>query len=362
MADERYKWLNRVTAERLLRGESLEAVDASARDQAERLAATLGALSAGATPATAELPGEEAALAAFRKARESAEDAGTGTVAQPWTGGRPADAGLFRIGAGSRPTRGPGRLRPARLGLAAALTAGMLGGVAVAAGTGVLPTPFDDSRPGPAASVSAAGTPARPDGSSSPESLLGGESATPSSGATSPAAGKGAPGSSGKPKNRGSASPGFPAGGWSGALTSCRAIQNGKTLGADRKRALEGMAGGPARVNTFCKAVLGPGTNGRDTGSGDDNGSGSGSGNGGDGGGEHGGSGPGGQNGGQGDGSGPGDDGRPGRGNGLGIGGSGGGKGGNHGQDAVATTAPTAFAPRPSNQAGALPSPTYSAL
>ncbi|GGN24742.1 hypothetical protein [Streptomyces fuscichromogenes] len=369
MADERYKWLNRVTAERLLRGESLEAVDASARDQAERLARTLGALSARATPASAELPGEEAALAAFRKARESAEDAGTGAVAQPWTGGRAADAGLFRIGAGSRPNRVPGRpgtarLRPARLGLAAALTVGMLGGVAVAAGTGVLPTPFDDNRPGPAASVSAAGTPARPDGSSSPESLLGGESATPSSGATSAGSGQSAPGSSGRPKNRDSASPGFPAGGWSGALTSCRAIQNGKTLGADRKRALEGLAGGPGRVNKFCKAVLGPGLTGKDTASGDDNGSGNGGGSGGGSGGENGGSGQGGQNGGQGDGSGQGDDGggRPGRGNGLGIGGPGGGKGDSHGQDGMATPAPTAFSPRPSNQAGALPSPTYSAL
>ncbi|MEU7050301.1 hypothetical protein [Streptomyces eurythermus] len=34
MADEQDKWLDRGTAERLLRGESLEAVDPSARDQA----------------------------------------------------------------------------------------------------------------------------------------------------------------------------------------------------------------------------------------------------------------------------------------------------------------------------------------
>ncbi|MER5793416.1 hypothetical protein [Streptomyces sp. NPDC001980] len=356
MADEHYTWLNRVTAERLLRGESLEAVDASARDQAERLADTLGALSARATPAAAELPGEEAALAAFRKARESAEDARTaeagrtGAAARPGRGGRYADAGLFRIGAGSRPARVPGWARPARLGLAAALTAGMLGGVAVAAGTGVLPTPFDDNHPGPAASVSAAGTPALPQGSQSPESLLGGETRTPSSGATSGGAGRPSPDPSGKPKKRNTGLPGVPVGGWSGALTSCRAIQNGKSLGADRRRALEGLAGGAGRVDTFCKAVLGTGLNGKDgvsrDGKGGDNGQG-------------------GQNDGQGDGqgdnNGPGgdDEGRPGRGTGDG---KAGGKGNDHRQDGVATPSPTAFAPLRPNQPGTSPDPTYSAL
>ncbi|MFF4112345.1 hypothetical protein [Streptomyces sp. NPDC001714] len=352
MADERYKWLNRVTAERLLRGESLEAVDASARDQAERLAGTLGALSARAMPAAAELPGEEAAVAAFRKARESAEDArtawaaSTGAVAQPGRGGRNADAGLFRIGAGSRPTRVPGWARPARLGLAAALTAGMLGGVAVAAGTGVLPTPFDDNRPGPAASVSAAGTPGRPEGSTSPESLLGGETGTPTSGATSGGSGQASPHPSGRPKNRDTGSAGTPAGGWSGALTSCRAIRNGKSLGGDRRRALEGLAGGADRVNRFCKSVLGAGLNGKGDVHRDDKG---------------GDNGQGGQNDGQGDSSGPGggDEGRPGRGNG---GGKSGGTGNDPRQDGVATPAPTAFAPLLPNRPGTSPSPTYSAL
>ncbi|MBW8792685.1 MAG: hypothetical protein JF597_03585 [Streptomyces sp.] len=356
MADEQYKWLNRVTAERLLRGESLEAVDASARDQAERLAETLGALSARATPAAAELPGEEAALAAFRKARESAEDARTadqartGAAAWPGTDARGADAGLFRIGrtgTGSRPVRAPGWARPARLGLAAALTVGMLGGVAVAAGTGVLPTPFDDNHPGPAASVSAAGTPARPHGSQSPESLLGGETRTPSSGAASAGSGQPSPDPSGRSKRRDTGSTGVQAGGWSGALTSCRAIRNGKTLGADRRRALEGLAGGAARVDTFCKAVLGTGLNGRDGVSRDGKGGDSG------------------QNDGQGDHNGPGGDGEgwPGRGNGGGKGdGKGDGRGDGHHQDGLATPAPTALAPLRPNQPGASPSPTYSAL
>ncbi|WP_369224900.1 hypothetical protein AB5J52_29245 [Streptomyces sp. R39] len=344
MADEQYKWLNRVTADRLLRGESLEAVEASARDQAERLAGALGELSARVAPATTELPGEEAALAAFRKARESAEDAGTVVAAQSGGPGRDADAGLFRIAAGARPARVPRRFRPARLGLAAALTAGMVGGIAVAAGTGVLPTPFDDNRPGPAASVSAAGTPARPQGSQSPDSLPGGETGTPSSHAASGGSGQNPPGSTGKPKTRDTASPGLPVGGWSGALASCRAIQGGKSLGAERRRALEGLAGGAGRVDKFCKAVLGTGLNGKGEPSGDGKGRDNGQG-------------------GQGDGNGSGgdDEGWPGRGVG-GTGGTGWGRGDHHHQDGVATPAPTGLAPLPQSRPATSPSPTYSAL
>lgn len=70
MADKQYGWLDAETAERLLRGESLDnAVDAAARDEAERLAKTLGALTVDPPPPSAELPGEAAALAAFRTAR-----------------------------------------------------------------------------------------------------------------------------------------------------------------------------------------------------------------------------------------------------------------------------------------------------
>ncbi|MER6985068.1 extensin, partial [Streptomyces carpinensis] len=47
MADEQYHWLDPDTAERLLRGEPLDTVDETVRDQAERLAAALRALSAG---------------------------------------------------------------------------------------------------------------------------------------------------------------------------------------------------------------------------------------------------------------------------------------------------------------------------
>ncbi|MCG7208638.1 hypothetical protein [Streptomyces arenae] len=351
MADEQYKWLNRTTAERLLRGESLEAVDESARDQAERLAGTLGALSARSTRGGAELPGEEAALAAFRKARESAETEPTAVAARSGRTRQGGDAGLFRLDAGSRSPRVPGWARPARLGLAAALTAGMLGGVAVAAGTGVLPTPFRDDRPGPAASVSAAGTTQRPQGSPSPESLLGGESDAPRSGEPSTGSAQPSPGASGRSKERDTGSAGAPRNGWSGALASCRAVRNGRSLDADRKRALERFAGGAGRVDKFCTTVLDTGKNGGKGAAGDGKGGAGGQGGQGDQGGQ------GGQSG-QGDGNGQGGagDGRPGRGGGAGGGGN------DPRQDGVATPAPTAFAPLAPNRPVSVPSPTYSAL
>lgn len=101
MADEQYRWLDRDTAERLLRGELLDTVDATARDRAERLAEALETLSAElAVPAPdgAELPGEAAALAAFRKAR----GADGGTVRH--TGRGPHHVRRIRRG-GTRPRR-----------------------------------------------------------------------------------------------------------------------------------------------------------------------------------------------------------------------------------------------------------------
>ncbi|MCX4589724.1 hypothetical protein OG819_08120 [Streptomyces sp. NBC_01549] len=88
MADEQDKWLDRDAAERLLRGEPLEAVDADTQGRAKRLADALGALGALApepAPSSAELRGEAAALAAFRQARAGRD----GEVAQLGRRGRP---------------------------------------------------------------------------------------------------------------------------------------------------------------------------------------------------------------------------------------------------------------------------------
>ncbi|MFF0272272.1 hypothetical protein [Streptomyces sp. NPDC004330] len=151
MADERYQWLDQETAERLLRGEPVDAVDDRARSRAERLAEALDAARTPDTPPAAartELPGEAAALAAFRAAQ--ADRAASGAVAGPATA-RTEHAELGRVRLAPVPVRRPRWGRSLRYGIAAAVTAVTVGGVAVAAGTGVLPM----VGPAPASSVTA---------------------------------------------------------------------------------------------------------------------------------------------------------------------------------------------------------------
>ncbi|MFJ9751775.1 hypothetical protein [Streptomyces chartreusis] len=263
MADEQYKWLDRETAERLLRGESLEAVDAADRDQAERLAKTLEALTAEPPLTSAELPGEGAALAAFRAAREGRDDTSATVGDGPGrAASEAADVGLVRLGRPARAARRPRWARPVRLGLAAALAVGMVGGIGIAAGTGVLPTPFDRNEPArPAATVSAPVPTENPLISPSPRT--GEEEPTPDGGSEPPSA-SGAPEDTVEPG-------GPPAGdhdsasqdgknkhdGWWKAVTSyCRDVRDGRPLPVDRRRTLEGAAGSAARVRKYCKSVL----------------------------------------------------------------------------------------------------------
>ncbi|HET9380854.1 MAG TPA: hypothetical protein VFP69_08490 [Streptomyces sp.] len=256
MADERYRWLDRETAERLLSGEPLEAVDAAACEQAEQLADTLGALSATAPLSCEELPGEAGALAAFRKMHAERE-AGIAPV-----GGPAEDAGpvlLGRRGAGERRRWG----RPARLGLAAALAAGMLGGVAVAAGTGALPLPFRPDEPEPGTSVSVDETTEPlvtppPDGSSHDDGRTGSPDGP---------SGKDDDGRGEDDDPDGTASGGSA---WEQArqlAAACRDVRDGNELDAERRHALESAAGGAAKVWKYCESVLagsededGPGT------------------------------------------------------------------------------------------------------
>ncbi|GHD94665.1 extensin [Streptomyces naganishii] len=291
MADEQYRWLDPEAAERLLRGEPLENLDATAREQAERLLRALGALSAGpsaATPATsaatadAELPGEAAALAAFRKARAEQADA-RAALDRPERAVTRTDAdaeGLVRIGAraAARPPRARWG-RPLRLALAGALAVGAVGGVAAAATTGVLPTPFGGDEPGPAASVSAPATSERPLVSPSPDGTPGGGAGTATPGgatAGSPGGTAGASpgdGATTSGQDDSGAGTGHPqegdAGRWARVASACRDLRDGKDLGSGRKQALNSAAGGPARVWTYCKLVLktvdGRGQDGGDT-------------------------------------------------------------------------------------------------
>lgn len=282
MADEQYRWLDRDTAERLLRGERLDTVDATVQDQAERLAEALGALSAELSPpapADAELPGEAAALAAFRTARaeRAAKRAGTGAAARDTSAG-PVDAGLVRIGtsvrsAGERARAGRARwTRPVRLALSAVLAAGAVGGVATAA-AGVLPTPFGgEEQTAPRVSAPAGATPGRSPGPSSsggtasggPDTAApGGATAGTSDGDAQDTEGDSAATSeaaSGVTPGRGAAGPGGARDGAAdrrGRLVSaCRDLHDGRSLGADRKHALKEAAGGSAQVWKYCKGVL----------------------------------------------------------------------------------------------------------
>ncbi|MFI6487451.1 hypothetical protein [Streptomyces sp. NPDC050564] len=266
MADEQYRWLDRDAAERLLRGEPLEAVDADTREQADRLADALGALAAGPALNSAELPGEAAALAAFRKARTGRENEpaqlGRRGLAHP--AAHASDAGLVRLGRAAGSGRRARWGRPTRFGLAAALAAGMLSGVAVAAGTGVLPTPFSNERPSPAASVTAAVTPDRPLVSPSPGASGNGDSQAPTpDGTTRGPSGEDSPNdeaaggaASGQPRSESTGKSGRTHDWWRRTRSSCRDVLDGKDLDAGRRRALEDVAGGSGRVWTYCRGLL----------------------------------------------------------------------------------------------------------
>ncbi|MFD7626415.1 hypothetical protein ACFV7Q_10275 [Streptomyces sp. NPDC059851] len=170
MADERNRWLDRAAAERVLLG-APAAPDAGrrARDAEERLRAALDMLVPPQAPAGTELPGEEAALAAFRAARAGADDAGAAATAA----GPLVDLGHvtpLSAPAPGRSAAGSRRSRPARFALAAALAGVAVGGLAAAAGAGLLDRATHTSAgPAPAATLSAEESPA-PSGGVGPTS------------------------------------------------------------------------------------------------------------------------------------------------------------------------------------------------
>ncbi len=178
MADERDRWLDKAAADRLLRGEPVEpagpAADPRARREAARLRAALDSL-APAAPTAGELPGEAAAAAAFRAAHpagapasrelSSAELSSTELSSAAMTARSGETLVALGHAAGLR-VPAPRRARSVRFGLAAALASVAVGGLAAAAGAGLLDRPARDTAgPGPAMSVSADGDPAQGDGS-----------------------------------------------------------------------------------------------------------------------------------------------------------------------------------------------------
>lgn len=295
MADEQYRWLDRETAERLLSGESPEAVDPADRDQAERLSSALGALAAPLPSADAELPGEAAALAAFRKVREEragqgAQDASAvpaGPAAVPVVAHRTGtaqgtDVGLVSIGAPPEERPGTEResrwARPVRFGLAAALAVGMVGGAAFMAGTGVLPTPSGVSDP--AATATATGPPERPlppppSKKDAPAGVAPGGGPGKPSGDTDGDTGQQEGPGTGADEDGGAAETGAETGDLAAGnghgkqiASACRALRDGRNLPVNRRRLLEGAAGGSAHVGPYCENVLAPHGTGADTGTG----------------------------------------------------------------------------------------------
>ncbi|WP_432141532.1 hypothetical protein [Streptomyces sp. bgisy084] len=288
MADDRYNWLDKDTAERLLRGEQVSARHGDGARELEQLLQAAAAVG-GKTPGTAELPGEDAAVAAFRQAARGAQHR---AAAEPLPNGRTARA----TGSVERTRLG----RPFRRGFAVALAACAIGGVAVGAGTGVLPSPFRGAEPDPASSVSAAETPgpldtrrpgAQTDGTTghTPDPTPGGRSAgpsdTPAPGSSSGATRNPGRGTSGggsgrdeRPGHKGTAQPGN--GDRKNALLAvCRSYESGKRDGMDRDtlRSLERKAGGADKVHLFCRTYLARyengGSSGADDGFGGDTGS-----------------------------------------------------------------------------------------
>ncbi|WP_241196238.1 MULTISPECIES: hypothetical protein [unclassified Streptomyces] len=322
MADERYEWLDKDAAERLLRGEPVDPVGGRSCTDAERLVAALEAAARATRPATAELPGEAAALTAFRTAGRSARATRanarpTGAEEGRSAGAEALDPVLIGAGAGgSVPyatasaatgrTRSARWSRPVRFGLVASLAGCALGGVAVAAGTGMLPGPFGGSTPLPAASVSAEATPEElGSGLTTDETAQPPPSASPKGSASKPPASPSAPaenrdhdrsgrttepggGDKRKPGGGATGSPGGTRGGkqtespwneasgdwYAKALQACRDYRDGK-LNEKRRQKLEALANGARNLDRFCDRVIErsePGRNdqGDDDGQGED--------------------------------------------------------------------------------------------
>ncbi|MFD5882548.1 hypothetical protein [Streptomyces yangpuensis] len=179
MADERDRWLDEAAAEAFLRGGPTEpvgpAADPRAAMEAARLRAALDALAAmAAAPRGTELPGEEPAVKAFRAARAAARPAtagrapaGRATVPSAADASREPLVALGRVHPAPVPARR--RARTVSFGLAAALASVAAGGLAAAAGAGLLDRSRQDTAgPGPAMSVSAGESPVPDVGGSAP--------------------------------------------------------------------------------------------------------------------------------------------------------------------------------------------------
>jgi hypothetical protein len=256
-AEDRYSWLDEKAAELLLRGQPVAAQ--GVRD-AERLA---GALDGITVPfeSQREMRGEAAAVAAFREARSQVP---RGAGVTPRSARNQRASHLSLVG------------RPLRLGLTVALAGCALGGAAVAATTGMLPTPFGGGGGGGGGSglkpVSSTASPQSPDGGGATGPGAGGPRtpgrndgrALPTGPGTSGGSGSGSRdtagaghGSDGRPgpadAMRGTPTDPPPSGGWDQRVVAlCMSYVN-DDLGRGERRRLEAKAGGGAKVPRYCQ-------------------------------------------------------------------------------------------------------------
>ncbi|MFI5827284.1 hypothetical protein ACIA6C_08490 [Streptomyces sp. NPDC051578] len=242
MADERNRWLDRAAAERLLRGEPPVGPDADQQTRADaaRLRAALAALA----PASAgrELPGEAAALAAFRTSHATPsrlaepDPHAAADAREPLVDLSPAP--LVRIPAQRR------RPAPLRLGLAAALASVAVGGLAAAASGLLDGSTHDSAAPGPAVSVSA-------DADPTPSGDVSGPTPGPQPQPTPLREGEGyapSPGASHLPGTEGRKDPGVPASTLGPAGTGTAGTGTGGSGG--RNDVTGGTAGSPDGSST----------------------------------------------------------------------------------------------------------------
>jgi hypothetical protein len=297
MADEHDEWLDKETAERLLRGEPVEVAGEHARRQAESLSGALRDLTGVAYANSVELHGEAAALAAFQRERAAAGGRRKGAV-KGVEGARNGNA-LGPVRLGPAPRTGPVHAvrHPLRRNLGAAVAVCAVCMAAVVAGTGALEAPFVSKRdPLPATSVT--GTSTR-----LPEPLLSRDPAVPGPAGPSdtPATGgadglspwqprtAGSAGGSGTGRDAGGKASravgqtgvGFPgnnsprggvsakAGDWYAAtIDLCRDYHSG-AIDVKRKNDLESAVKGAAGAKSFCDQLLEGQGGGKDGGDGD---------------------------------------------------------------------------------------------
>ncbi|WP_371480802.1 hypothetical protein [Kitasatospora sp. NBC_00315] len=284
MSTNRSRRIDRDTAEQLLGGAAAGTPGGRApltgQDGTPGRQSLARLLAAAAAPeaAAGDLPGEEAALAAFRAAARPATVTDPAPVRGPLTAAPPRRRSMA--------TAGLARAFSAKAA-AVALLATALGGVAVAAGTGNLPAALGGG-PGPSTRVAApvtqatasdrapaagSGTPGAVTRSQAPGTTPGagrasGAPGAPASGVPSPDAtpdGRGVPGVNGAGGGSTGADPSRSAAATTSVLlTLCQGLAEGqgkdaalRSLSADPRFApLVKAAGGQEKVTAFCAAIV----------------------------------------------------------------------------------------------------------